>query len=42
MFESFCDGEDEFVFEGAADDLHADGKTFVRKGDGDGSAGEAD
>ena len=41
MLESFGDGEDEFVFEGAADDLHTDGKTFAGKADRDGSAGEA-
>lgn len=40
VFESFGDGEDQLVFEGVADDLDADGKTFIRKGDRDGSAGE--
>lgn len=41
LLESFGDGEDQFVLEGAADDLHADGKAFLRKGDRDGSAGKA-
>src|ERR671924_1432105 len=40
VFEGFGDGENQFVFEGTADDLHADGKTFLRKADGDGSARE--
>ena len=40
LFESFGHGEYEFVFKRAADDLDAEGKTFVREADGDGSAGE--
>ena len=40
MFERFGDGEDQFILEGAADDLHADGKPFRGKAKGDGSAGE--
>lgn len=41
VLESFGDGENEFVFEGAADDLHSDGKAIARKANGDGSPGEA-
>lgn len=40
LFEGFGDGEDEFVFEGTTDNLHADGKTFARKADGNRSAWE--
>ena len=40
MFESFGDGENQFVLKGPADDLDAEGKTLVREADGDGSAGE--
>src|SRR5712692_5246196 len=41
LLDSFCDGEDEFVFKRPADDLHADGESLARNSDRYGTTGKA-